>query len=228
MSAGSATPARAHEPGLSLGWISAIVVLPIAIGLIALFGFRAFYQLWCRQTGTSLRPNDPAVAAMLGVHTGRFIKVWFESRVDDALPVDFGPDAASAQVEVGMDGRATYRIANRSDRAVRIRPVHYIAPINASTAFGMKVCFCFNDLTLAPHESRAYPVIFEFAPRLDDRIHTVTICYTLFSLESGEDELQLNRRIEKTIAGRGGVVSPRHPPAGAPAPPPAQPTAVPP
>ncbi len=209
---------RGHEPGLSPKWIAAIIILPIVVGLVALFGFRTLYQLWCRQTGTALRPNDPAIAAMLNVHTGRFIKVWFESRVDDGLPVDFGPVAPSAMVEVGMDGRTSYRITNRSDRTVRIRPVHYIAPINAASDFGMKVCFCFNDLTLDPHESRTYPVIFTFAPRLDQRIRAVTICYTLFSLDSGEDDLQLNRRIEKTVRDQGGIVSPRHAPAGEAAP----------
>jgi cytochrome c oxidase assembly protein subunit 11 len=220
---GAAGSDRGHEPGLSPRWIAAIIILPIVVGLVALFGFRTLYQLWCRQTGTALRPNDPAVAALLNVHTGRYIKVWFESRVDDGLPVDFGPVASSVMDEVGMDGRTDYRITNRSDHQVRIRPVHYIAPINAASDFGMKVCFCFNDLTLDAHESRTYPVIFSFAPRLDARIHTVTICYTLFSLDGGEDEVQLNRRIEKTVRDRGGIVSPRHPPAGEAAPTPSQP-----
>ncbi len=209
MSGHAANPGSRHEPGLNLRWIVALVLLPVTMLLVALFGFQEVYRLWCKASGTVLRPNDPAIAALAGEHTGRFIKVWFESTISDGLSVSFGPDESNQMVEVGMDGRNTYRIQNTSDQVVRIRPVHYLSPINASGSFGMKVCFCFNDQELQPHESRVFPIVYLFAKDLDPRIHTVTICYTLFKLSDGESSEALNRRIDRTIKDRGAVVSPR-------------------
>jgi cytochrome c oxidase assembly protein subunit 11 len=206
--AAAPTPPRA-EPGLSLAWIAALVLVPVCMLLFALFFFKPLYQLWCRATGTALRPNDPGVAAAAGVHTGRFIKVYFEANVCDGLPVRFWPEQTSQEVEVGVDGRNVYHFHNLSDKTVRFRPVHYLTPINASTQFGMKVCFCFNDQEMAPGESKEYPVVYTFAPELDARIKTVSICYTLFEKKDTEADDQLSQRIEKTVGEKGGVVSPR-------------------
>lgn len=207
--------APATEPGLGVGWIAALILVPVAMLLFALFAFKPLYRLWCQASGTALRPNVEEVATLHGVHTGRYVKVYFGATVDDHLPVRFEPEDRDQMVEIGMDARNTYHIENLSDHVVSLRPVHYISPINASRRFGMKVCFCFNDQVLQPHERRSYPVVFLFAPDLDSRIHTVNLCYELFALGSESDE-SLNRRIETTIGARGAVVSPRIRPAAVP------------
>jgi cytochrome c oxidase assembly protein subunit 11 len=204
---------QAHEPGLPMRWILALVMAPIAMMLFALFAFKPLYQLWCRASGTQLRPNSAEVAAAANIHTGRFVKVYFEATVLDRLPVSFSPRDAQQTVEVGIDGRNFYRFKNLTDHVLRMRPVHFISPINASRQFGMKVCFCFKDQVLGPGESREYPVVFTFSPDLDARIHTVSICYTLFALTPTESDQALDQRIQKTVGALGGVVSPRHDPA---------------
>jgi cytochrome c oxidase assembly protein subunit 11 len=201
-----------HEPGLPLRWIVAFFLAPVAMMLFALFAFKPLYQLWCRASGTQLRPNSSLVANAATVHTGRFIKVYFEATVLDHLPVSFSPRDSQQTVEVGTDGRNFYRFTNLTDHVLRMRPVHFISPINASRQFGMKVCFCFKDQVLAAGESREYPVVFTFAPALDERIHTVSICYTLFALTPSESDKALDQRIEKTVGQLGGVVSPRRDP----------------
>ena len=180
--------------------------------LFALFAFRTIYQLWCRETGTQLSANSKAIAFAPSVHTGRFVKVYFEASVLDSLPVSFTARDAQQMVEVGQDGTNFYRFHNLTGRVVRMRPVHYVCPINASRQFGMKVCFCFKDQVLGPGETREYPVVYCFSPDLDQRIHTASICYSLFSLELTESDQELNRRIAATVGARGGVVSPRRDP----------------
>jgi len=211
--ASASTAGAAHEPGLPLGWIVALVLVPIGVMLFSLFAFRTIYQLWCRQTGTQLSANSQAIAFAPSVHTGRFVKVYFEASVLDQLPVSFTAKDPQQTVEVGQDGTNYYRFHNLTDRVVRMRPVHYVCPINASRQFGMKVCFCFKDQVLGPGETREYPVVYCFSPDLDQRIHTASICYSLFSLELTESDQELNRRIAATVGARGGVVSPRHDPA---------------
>ena len=171
-------PAPRNEPGLPTGWIVALILVPVAMLCIGLFALRPLYLLWCKVSGTQLRPNNPEVAAAAGVHTGRVIKVYFEANVCDGLPVRFWPEQPSQEVEVGQDGHAVYHFHNLSDHVVRFRPIHYISPIAATPNFGMKVCFCFNDQEMAPGETKEYPVVYTFAPALDERIKTVSICYT--------------------------------------------------
>jgi cytochrome c oxidase assembly protein subunit 11 len=211
-------PAPRSEPGLSAGWVMALILVPVAMLCVGLFALKPLYQLWCKVSGTQLRPNNAEVAAAASVHTGRHVTVYFEANVSDGLPVRFWSEQPSQDVEVGVDGRTVYHFHNLSDKTVRLRPVHYISPINASTQFGMKVCFCFNDQEMAPGETKEYPVVFAFSPELDQRIKTVSVCYTLFAKTGVESEDELTKRIQREVGEKGGVVSPRAAPVPAPAP----------
>jgi cytochrome c oxidase assembly protein subunit 11 len=213
------------EPGLSIKWIAALILVPFAMLVISIYAMPPMYRLWCKISGTQLSPNNPNAAAAVGRHTGRYIDVFFEANVSDNLPVRFWADEPKQQVEVGVDGRNVYHFHNLSDHVIRFRPVHYISPINASTQFGMKVCFCFNDQEMQPGEEKSYPVVFTFAPGLDQRIHTVSICYTLFEKKREETNDALDSRIRDSVREKGGeVVSPKRGPDPLPA---ADPSAVP-
>jgi cytochrome c oxidase assembly protein subunit 11 len=206
------------EPGLSPKWIAVLVLVPLAMLSIGFFALPPMYRLWCKVSGTQLSPNNPQVAAAPGTHTGRFVTVYFEANVADSLPVRFWADEPKQDVEVGVDGRNVYHFHNLSDHVVRFRPVHYVSPINASTQFGMKVCFCFNDQEMQPGETKSYPVVFTFAPALDQRIKTVSVCYTLFEKKVAETTEALDERIRQAVSEKGGVVSPRRGPDPLPAP----------
>jgi len=180
----------------------------VAIVLMAFLVFPRLYSLWCKVTGTALKPNDAAVAAAPSVATGRFLQVFVESKVFKDLPVDFIATPTSDRVEVGRDAKVTYTLVNRSDRTLRIRPIHQVSPINAARSFGMKICFCFKDQTLAPGERKEFPVIYTFAPDLDQRIATVTLCYSIFEVVAGQEpspeqkalELQLKKALAEEPA----------------------------
>jgi cytochrome c oxidase assembly protein subunit 11 len=183
-----------------------LLILGAVVVFIVVFSFVVFprlYTLWCRVTGTELKPNDAAIAAAPSVGTGRFLHVFVESKVFHDLPIEFTADPTAALVEVGRDAKVTYTVHNRSDRVQRIRPIHQVSPINAARAFGMKVCFCFKDQELQPGERKEFPVIYTFSPDLDARVATVTLCYSIFEIPPGKDpspeqqalELQLKKAI---------------------------------
>ena len=191
-------------------WKLAAVVggLPLAMGLTAFFAMPPLYSLWCTLTGTGMNPNNAAVANAPAAPTGRFVEVFFESRIYDGLPVRFWCEQPSVQVEVGREAFNTYWLENTSDRPIHIRPIHQVSPIAATPHFGMRLCFCFNDQTVQPGEKLEFPVAFTFAPALDPRTATVSVCYSLFSISPGaprsEDQIRIQREVEKA----GGVVSP--------------------
>ncbi|MBA2480888.1 MAG: cytochrome c oxidase assembly protein [Planctomycetes bacterium] len=212
-------PAEASPRGVSPAAIVALFLIPVAMLCFALFAFKPLYLMWCKVTGTQFRPNNPDVAAAATVHTGRYVKVFFETTVLDDMPVRFWADKTSAEVEVGADATNLYHFHNVSDHPVHFRPVHQVSPINASTEFGMKVCFCFNDQVMAPGETKEFPVVFSFAPKLDERVKTVTLCYSLFEKTDAESAEALQQRIKEKTGVDSAVVSPQAPgAAAAPAP----------
>ena len=147
-----------------------------------LFGFRSLYRLWCSVTGTGLNPNNVAVTQAPAVATGRYLSVHFESKIFDDLPVLFWADKSTDRIEVGGDARNTYHLRNLSDQPVHLRPVHQVAPFNASPHFAMRVCFCFQDQIIGPHEEKSFPVIYRFAPALDERVNDIALCYSVFNV----------------------------------------------
>ena len=176
-----------------------LIGLAVGIALISLFGFTTLYSLWCNATGTAMRPNQPGVASAAQVSTGRFIDVYFEGRIFDDLPVIFTADQALQRIEVGKETLNTYHFRNLSDRTIRIRPIHQVSPINATRTFGMRLCFCFQDQVIGPHETKHFPVAYTFSDHLDPRIRTVTLCYSVFNIAEGVPPSPEMRRIEAEV-----------------------------
>jgi cytochrome c oxidase assembly protein subunit 11 len=162
-----------------------LLLLAIALALLVggLFGMPRLYTLWCRYAGTQTNPNRPELLALPPSHSGRFITVLFEGVALDSLPVRIYPDQVSQQVELGQQTTNLYHITNVSGTRVHFRPVHTLSPLQATTRLALRQCFCFQNQELGPHESRDFPVVYIFQPGLDERITTVTMRYSLFSLE---------------------------------------------
>jgi cytochrome c oxidase assembly protein subunit 11 len=57
------------------------------------------------------------------------------------------------------------------------------APMQASPHFNKLECFCFNEYTLAPGETRAWPVAFVIDPKLPKDVTTITLSYTFFEVK---------------------------------------------
>jgi cytochrome c oxidase assembly protein subunit 11 len=207
MSAAPLSPAPVQR-----GWLLAVLcAIPLGMLLLALFAFKPLYGLWCRATGTGMGPAAPlasGVAAAAVAPGGRTVEVFFEAKTYDGLPVRFRPDQASLTVAVGADGLNTYHFKNLSDHRVRFRPIHSVSPLAASRSFGMKICFCFNDQTIEPGETKDFPVLFTFKPDLDERIASVTVRYSLFAITDGADQSLEQQRIQQQVEGAGAIVTP--------------------
>ncbi len=185
-----------------------VVAVPLLMGLLAMVGMPRIYSLWCAITGTALRPNNPEVSAATPSSTGRFVDVFFEAKVFDKLPVEFGAKEPMIQVEVGREGTNTYYLHNTSTQTLHIRPIHLVSPNSATPHFGMRVCFCFNDQVVQPGERKEFPVVFAFSPELDPRTANVSICYNLFTIDAAASRSAEQIRIQRQVEAAGGVVSP--------------------
>jgi cytochrome c oxidase assembly protein subunit 11 len=196
------------RPWRLLAWLA---LVPVGMLVLALVAFPPFYSLWCRLTGTGLDnsglPADAAAALAAGP-TGRPVETFFVGQVFDNLPVSFGPVTTSVTIRPGETGRTVYRFANRSDRAVRFRPVHAVAPVQAANRFLMMECFCFQDQEIEAGGEREWPVSFTYDQRLDPRLPTVTVSYSLFRIDPDASPSTEMLRIRSQVESQGGIISP--------------------
>lgn len=169
--------------------------LGIWLGILAVFMVcmaPVFYwtgSLICQELGLWTNPDNPEIISE-GESKGRTIKAVFGATVDKSLKgdVEFEAVEQTQRVMVGdpSAGENSYRIRNISDRTLHIRPIHYVSPASASKAFQMTMCFCYNDMTLEPGESRDLVVAYGFQADLDRRVFEALVNYDLEPITSGE------------------------------------------
>lgn len=189
-----------------LWWLFGMSAFAVGLMLAFLFGYSAFYGLWCKVTGTGMNPNNPQEAAVLPADgEEREIEVFFEAKAYDRLPVRFYPNEPRIVAQIGRDSKVIYRFKNLSDETVRYRPIHQVSPLIAGQHFSMKMCFCFNDQVLGPGESTEYPVVFSFGAGIDPRVTSVTVRYSLHRIRDGEEQSEWQKRIERELEAAGAL-----------------------
>jgi cytochrome c oxidase assembly protein subunit 11 len=91
-------------------------------------------------------------------------------------------------VHPGELSQVMYEFRNKQDRVMAAQAIPSYAPKQASAHFNKLECFCFNEYTLQPGESKQWPVVFVIDPKLPKDVKTITLSYTFFE-----------------VAGKGGV-----------------------
>ncbi|MEY5100336.1 MAG: hypothetical protein RJA36_3055 [Pseudomonadota bacterium] len=167
------------------------------LGVIALgmFGFGyalvPIYNAICEATGMNvLALAEQAVPGMRAaapagntqVDTSRLITVEFDANARG--PWEFKPQLRSLQVHPGELATVMYEFRNAQDRTMSAQAIPSYAPKQATAHFNKLECFCFNQHTLAPGESRQWPVAFVIDPRLPRNVTTITLSYTFFEVGS--------------------------------------------
>jgi cytochrome c oxidase assembly protein subunit 11 len=121
-----------------------------------------------------------AVAANSQVDLGRTITVEFDANARG--PWDFKPASRSLQVHPGEVTTVMYEFRNRQNRAMAAQAIPSYAPMVASPHFNKLECFCFKEWTLAPGESKSWPVVFVIDAKLPKDVNTITLSYTFFEV----------------------------------------------
>ncbi len=114
------------------------------------------------------------------VDTSRTITVEFDANARG--PWDFKPGQASLQVHPGEVATVMYEFRNVQDRTMAAQAIPSYAPKQATAHFSKLECFCFNEYTLAPGESKSWPVVFVIDPKLPRDVTTITLSYTFFEV----------------------------------------------
>ena len=120
------------------------------------------------------------MSSTTGDMLARRIEVQFMGVAGTGLPVRFGPSTPTLSIHPGRPVRLSYTFTNMSDDSVFFRAVHSIVPVEAAKEFQLIQCFCFEDQSLAPRETRTLPVYFALSPRFPTNVNEITLNYSLF------------------------------------------------
>jgi cytochrome c oxidase assembly protein subunit 11 len=142
----------------------------LGINVLSLSEQRASAGLW----------GERKVAANTQVDTTRTVTVEFDANVRG--PWDFKPAVRSIQVHPGELTTVQYEFRNIQNRTMAAQAIPSYAPRQSSSHFNKLECFCFNEYTLAPGESKTWPVAFVIDPKLPKDVTTITLSYTFFEV----------------------------------------------
>lgn len=143
------------------------------------------FKMFCERfgldgSGKARMQGGEVVSSATANVKGRDVRVKFMGVAGTGLPVRFGPSAPTVSTYPGKPVKVDYTFENTSGDSVYFRAVHSIRPVQAAKEFQLMQCFCFEDQTLAPHETRVLPVYFALSPRFPEKVNELILNYTLF------------------------------------------------
>lgn len=165
----------------------------LAVIAVAMFGFGyalvPVYRAICDSLGINVLSiserrvaqwaND-APAANTQIDASRTISVEFDANARG--PWEFKPEQRSIDVHPGQLVTVMYEFRNVQPRTMIAQAIPSYAPKQAEPYFNKLECFCFTEQTLAPGESRRWPVAFVIDPKLSKDVKTITLSYTFFEV----------------------------------------------
>jgi cytochrome c oxidase assembly protein subunit 11 len=114
------------------------------------------------------------------VDLSRTVTVEFDANARG--PWVFKPAMRSVQVHPGELTTVMYEFRNVQNRTMAAQAIPSYAPMQAMSHFNKLECFCFNEYTLKPGESKQWPVVFVVDRKLPKDVRTITLSYTFFEV----------------------------------------------
>ena len=185
----SGTPASRRSPLLAdnrrmLGKLLVVAVLMFGFGYALVPVYRAICEALGINVLSLAEQRRVDAAADRGGNTqvdrSRTITVEFDANARG--PWDFKPAVTSMQVHPGELATVMYEFRNKQDRTMAAQAIPSYAPKQAMAHFNKLECFCFNQYTLQPGESKQWPVAFVIDPKLPKDVTTITLSYTFFEV----------------------------------------------
>lgn len=97
----------------------------------------------------------------------------------------FKPEVSTLTLHPGEMATVMYEFQNTQTRTLAAQAIPSYAPKVTAQYFHKVECFCFNEYTLAPGETKQWPVTFVVDPKLPKNVTTITLSYTFFEVGSG-------------------------------------------
>ena len=132
------------------------------------------------RTDLGSAPGERAAPINSQVDLSRTVTIEFDANVHG--PWEFHPAQNSIDVHPGQMNTVMYEFKNTQNRTMTAQAIPSYAPGVAQSHFTKVECFCFTQHTLAPGESKTWPVIFYVDDKLPKDVKTITLSYTFFEV----------------------------------------------
>jgi len=164
----------------------------LAVVAVLMFGFGyalvPMYRAICESLGINVLSvseravpgNSKATPANTQIDRSRIVTVEFDANARG--PWDFKPAKRYVDVYPGELTTVMYEFRNIQNRTMAAQAIPSYAPKQATPYFNKLECFCFNEYTLQPGESKQWPVVFVIDPKLPKDVKTITLSYTFFEV----------------------------------------------
>jgi cytochrome c oxidase assembly protein subunit 11 len=173
------------------------VLFKLLVATVMMFGFGyslvPMYKALCEVTGINVvtsknnygvRAYSPNKVGNTQVDYSRVVTIEFDS--NSRGPFTFKPVKNFLEVHPGEMSEIVYEVSNNLDRSVDAQAIPSYAPKSAMEFFSKLECFCFQQQTLAAHETKKMPVVFVIDAGLPEDVKTITLSYTFFELGVGQ------------------------------------------
>ncbi|HKQ83549.1 MAG TPA: cytochrome c oxidase assembly protein [Steroidobacteraceae bacterium] len=158
------------------------MLLVLAAGMFGFaFALVPLYETFCELTGLNGRTSVRARAfEPAGAPTERKVKIQFLAQVANGMPWEFRPVDKELRVRLGTVTTVQFYARNRAATPVIGQAVPSVAPGIAAPYLNKLECFCFSQQRLEAGAAVEMPVRFYLGTDLPDRVHTLTLSYTMF------------------------------------------------
>lgn len=180
----SAAAARRRDNRRMVGKLVVVAAMMFGFG----YAMVPMYNAICSALGINVLslseravPGVANAAANTQVDRSRTITVEFDANARG--PWDFKPAVRSLQVHPGELTTVMYEFKNVQNRTMAAQAIPSYAPKQAMPHFNKLECFCFNEYTLKPGESKRWPVVFVIDAKLPKDVTTITLSYTFFEVD---------------------------------------------
>lgn len=162
--------------------------MAIKLGFVALFftgfGFAMvpFYDVICKLTGLNGKTNTVAIVPDKNtqIDFSRTVSIEFLSQAMPGVGLNFKPEQFTIRVHPGEISRMNYTITNTTKKVFVGQAIPSVTPAVAAQYFEKLSCFCFDQQTFQPGETRTLPVVFVVNPSMSRDLGTVTLSYAFF------------------------------------------------
>jgi cytochrome c oxidase assembly protein subunit 11 len=168
-----------------------VAKLLVVTALMFGFGYALvpMYKAICTALGINvLSLSDQVVSGRAGeaskantqVDVSRTITVEFDANARGVWK--FKPAVSSLEVHPGQLTTVMYEFTNTQNRVMAAQAIPSYAPMQAMAHFNKLQCFCFNEYTMQPGETKQWPVVFVIDSKLPKDVTTITLSYTFFEV----------------------------------------------
>lgn len=164
----------------------------LALVALAMFGFGyaivPLYKVFCDVTGINVLALGDRFIESAGsskplntqVDYSRTVTVEFDANVRGLWR--FKPEKNSLRVHPGEITTIMYEFQNMQGHSITAQAIPSYAPEQAGPNFHKIECFCFKQHTLAPGETKSWPVVFVVDSALPEDVKNITLSYTFFEV----------------------------------------------